>query len=186
MHLAHLCSGFLIPSTFWKYKAFAWYPKYIVLVYCLYDAFIASILCTTEMGFQFSVSRSHMGMRKDFKGAFKRSSHGNLWCVGRCIIMQLEHKSYWLDSFLWFPGVAASIRLHNMHCLLCDFAKDNELNHDHPLTSPKKCNLLNYLGGGDPGCFHCLLCIFDSGSKWWTHVSSWVTTRSIKSPGSSS
>ena len=46
-----------------------------VLVYCLYDAFIASILCTTKMGFQFweqiEVRRSHIrriwGMRKYFK-----------------------------------------------------------------------------------------------------------------------
>ena len=52
-----------------------------VLIYWLYDAFIASIL-----GLQFwepiEVRRSHVmgiwGMRKDFNSTFSRSSHGNL------------------------------------------------------------------------------------------------------------
>ena len=59
-----------------------------VLVYYLYDAFIASILCTKKMGFQFWVQievRRHIGrtwgMRKDFKYTLRCSSHGNLWRV---------------------------------------------------------------------------------------------------------
>ena len=62
-----------------------------VLVYCLYGAFIASILCSTKMGFQFweqiEVRRSHIGrirgMRKDFRSTFSHSSHGNLWRKSR-------------------------------------------------------------------------------------------------------
>ena len=41
-------------------------------------------------------------------------------------------------------------------------------------------NPLKFLRRGEPGCIHCLFCIFGSGSKRCTHVSSWVTTRSIK------
>ena len=54
------------------------------------------------------------------------------------------------------------------------------------ITFPAEWTLLNFLGGGEPECFFRLLCIFYSGSEWWTHVPSWVTTRSIKRPGSSS
>ena len=67
-----------------------------LLVYCLYDAFIASIVCTTKIEFQFweqmEVRRSHFrriwGMRKDFKSTFSRSRHGNLWHVGSGVILQ--------------------------------------------------------------------------------------------------
>ena len=45
MHLAHHCSSFLIPSNRRPF------PGPQLLVYNLYDAFIASILCTTKMGF---------------------------------------------------------------------------------------------------------------------------------------
>ena len=31
-----------------------------------------------------------------------------------------------LAVFLPFSSVAASIRLHNMHCLLCELAQDNQ------------------------------------------------------------
>ena len=34
---------------------------------------------------------------------------------------------------------------------------------------------MNFFGDGELKCFHCLLWIFDSGSKWWTQVSSWIT-----------
>ena len=47
MHLAHLCSSLFIPS---KQKAS---PSPQVLVYCLYGAFITSLLFNTTMGFQF-------------------------------------------------------------------------------------------------------------------------------------
>ena len=50
-------------------------PQVQVRVYCLYGAFIASIECTTKVGFQFwvqiEVRKSHIrriwGIRKDFK-----------------------------------------------------------------------------------------------------------------------
>ena len=70
-----------------------------VLFSCLYDTFIASILCTTKMGFQFweqiEVKRSHIRriwwMRKDLKSTFSRSSHGNLWRVGRGVVLQEQN-----------------------------------------------------------------------------------------------
>ena len=49
------------------------------------------------------------------------------------------------------------------------------------ITFPAECTLLCFLGWGEQVCFHCLLYIFYSGSKWWTYASSWVTTSSIKS-----
>ena len=62
-----------------------------ILVHCCYDAFIASKLCSTKVGFQFweqiEVRRGHIrriwGMRKDFESAFSRSSHGNLRRVSK-------------------------------------------------------------------------------------------------------
>ena len=80
MHLAHLCSSFLITSNRRPF------PGPQILGYCLYAAFIASLLCTTKMGFQFweqiEVRRSHIrgvwGTRKDIKSTFSRSSHDNL------------------------------------------------------------------------------------------------------------
>ena len=35
-------------------------------------------------------------------------------------------ESVFLASFLWFPGVTASIPLYNMHCLSCNLAQDNQ------------------------------------------------------------
>ena len=59
MHLAHLCLSFLNP---FKIEGLFMVP--LLLFYCLYDAFIASILCTMKMGFQFweqiEVRRSHI------------------------------------------------------------------------------------------------------------------------------
>ena len=88
-------------------------PK--VLVHCLYDAFSASILCTTKMGFQFwkqikdrsSHIRRLLGMRKDFKSMFSCSSHGNLWRVGILLQEQNIARQFFLASFLGFPVVAA-------------------------------------------------------------------------------
>ena len=78
----------LIPSLFelsYPFKTEGLFLVPQVLVYCLYDAFIASILCTTKMGFQFWEQikvRSHIrriwGMGKDFKSTFSRNRHGNL------------------------------------------------------------------------------------------------------------
>ena len=70
-----------------------------VLIYCLYDTFIASKLWTTKMGFQFweqiEVRRSHvrriLGMMKYFKSTFSRSSHGILWRVGRGVVLQEQN-----------------------------------------------------------------------------------------------
>ena len=79
-----------------------------ILVYCLYDAFIASILCTTNLGFQFWEQiigrRSHItriwGVRKDFKSTFSRSSHGNLWHVGSGVILQEQSTTSFPHLFL--------------------------------------------------------------------------------------
>ena len=35
---------------------------------------------------------------------------------------------------------------------------------------------LNFFGGGEPRCCHCMLCSFDLGSKWGTHTSPRVMT----------
>ena len=72
-------------------------------------------------------------MMKDFKSAFSRSSHGNLWRVGRGVVLQEQNAAgqftyllTFLTSFLRFPGVTASICQHNRHCLLCDLSEDNQ------------------------------------------------------------
>ena len=45
---------------------------------------------------------------------------------GRCPARAEHHESVFLTSFLRFPGVAASIRLHDMHRLSCDLAQDSQ------------------------------------------------------------
>ena len=70
-----------------------------VLVHYLYDAFIASKLCSTKVGFQFwkqrEVRRGHIrriwGVRKDFESAFSHSSHGNLRCEQAHCPARAEH-----------------------------------------------------------------------------------------------
>ena len=45
---------------------------------------------------------------------------------GRCPARTEHCKPVFLTSFWLFPGVAASMRLHSMHCLSCDFAQDSK------------------------------------------------------------
>ena len=99
------------------------------LVYFLYYAFIASILCTKKMEFQFweqiKARRSHIGrkwgMRMDFKSTFSHSSHCNLWCALSCKSTTLR-----VSCPCLFPGIAASIHLHNMNFLSCNLIQDNQ------------------------------------------------------------
>ena len=130
MHLAHLCSSFLIPS---KWKAF---PGPHVLVYCLYDAFTASILCTTKIGFQFweqieSQKEPYQENMRDEEGFEIHIQSQQSWQLvtcgqGRCPARAEHCESVLLTSFLRFLGVAASFCLHNMHRLSCDLAQDNQ------------------------------------------------------------
>ena len=77
-----------------------------VLVYCLYDALIASILWTTKMGFQFweqkEVRKSHIrriwGWGRILRSTFSRSSHDNLWRVGRGVVLQEKTTSNQVSS----------------------------------------------------------------------------------------
>ena len=66
-------------------------------------------------------------MRKDLKLTFSRSSNGNLFRVVMGVVLQEQYTASQCSvPFLRFPGVAASIRLHDMHCLSCDLAQDNQ------------------------------------------------------------
>ena len=109
---------------------------------CLYDAFIASILCTTKMGFQFweriQVRRSHImriwGMRKGFKSTFSCSSYGNLWRLGRGIVLQEQNTRGQFSSPLScnFLGYRPQFA-----CIICTVYRATLLkiiNHDHPMT----------------------------------------------------
>ena len=40
------------------------------------------------------------------------------------------------------------------------------------MSFPAEGRVLNFLGGGDEACLHCIDSTLLSGSKWWTHVSS--------------
>ena len=111
---------------------------------------------------------------------------------GRCPARAERRESVFLASFLWFPGVAA------FACIICTIYHATLLkiiNHDHPLNIQKKdwghhlpcwMNALKFLRRGWASVLPLLVLHFWLGSKWWTHVLSWVTARSIKSPGSSS
>ncbi|GFQ71228.1 hypothetical protein TNCT_711811 [Trichonephila clavata] len=52
-------------------------------------------------------------------------------------------------------------------------------------TLPAEGVVLNVFWTGDDGCFHSIDAAFNSGVKWWTHVSSLVTIRNRKSLPSS-
>ena len=130
MHLANLCLRVLIPS---KKKAFSWSPKY---VYCLYDAFIASILCSIKDGISvFGTDRSqkepyqeNMGDEEGFQIHIQLQQSWQLVKCGQghCPARAEHHESVFLAFFLGFPGVAALICLHNMHCLSYDLTQDNQ------------------------------------------------------------
>ena len=94
----------LSPSLFelaypFQIEVFLLVPQ--VLVHCLYDAFIASKLCSTKVGFQFweqtevrkGPYQENMGLWKDFESIFSRSSHGSLLCVSRRIVLQEQNTS---------------------------------------------------------------------------------------------
>ena len=167
-----------------------------VLVCCLYDALIASILWTTKMGFQFweqkEVRKSHIrriwGMRKDFQIHIQSQQSWQLVTCGqrRCPARAEHLESGFLASFLRFPGVATSISLHNIHSLSCDIAKDNQ--PWSPLAIPNDWghHPLKFLRRRRARVLPLFALHFDSGSTRCTHVSSWVTTHSIKPLGSSS
>ena len=61
---------------------------------------------------------------------------------GRCRARAEHRASVFLASFLRFPGVYASIRLHNMHRLSCYLAQDNQ--SWSPLDYPKKSEALTF------------------------------------------
>ena len=111
-----------------------------VLVYCLYDAFIASIVCTTKMRFQFweQIRRSHIrgiwGMRKDFKPHSVAAviATCDVWAAVSSCKSRTPRVSFHHLYFLWFPGIAASIHLHNMHLYHATLIKI--INHDLPMT----------------------------------------------------
>ena len=139
MHLLHLCSSLLIPS---KFRVL--FLVLQILAHCLYDAFIASKLCSTKVGFQFweqiEVRRGHIrriwGMRKDFEPAFSRSSHGNLRRVSRRIVLR-EHTSRQFSSPLSCNFLTQAPQFG---CIICTIYRATLLKiiiHDYPLTIPK-------------------------------------------------
>ena len=54
------------------------------------------------------------------------------------------------------------------------------------MNFPADCRVLNFLGGGDKACLHCIDSTLLSGSQWWTHVSSPVTICRTNLTGSDS
>ena len=105
MHFAHFSVRVFL---FLQYRGP--FPGPQVLVYCLFDAFNTlyhedgiSVLGTDRS--QKEPYQESMGMRKNFKSTFSRSSHSG---QGRFPI-RAEHRdvreSVFLASFLQFPGV---------------------------------------------------------------------------------
>ena len=79
----------------------------------------------------------NMGVEKGFQiHMLPQQSRQLVTCEqGYCPARADYRNSVFLISFLRFPGVAASIRLHNMHELSCDLAHDNQ--SVSPLDYPK-------------------------------------------------
>ena len=135
MHLAHLCQSFLIPS---KYMAFSWFPKYFV--YCLYDAFIASILCTTKMGFQFweqiEVRRSHVRIMWGMERISNQQSWQLVTCGQGSCPAKAEHRKS-VSSRLSCNVLAYLPRFACIISTIYHATWLKIINHDHPLTIPK-------------------------------------------------
>ena len=175
MHLVHFCSSLLVPS---KYKSFLSSSKYSFIA-----AMTPSLLpnCSTKVVFQFweqiEVRRGHIrriwGMGKDFESAFSRSNHGNLRRLSRRIVLQEQNTSSQFSSPLSCNFLAQAPRFCCIISTIYRATLFKIINHDYPLTIrkdwghhlPCRRNYLGLLGRGEPGCFNCILCIFDSVSK---------------------
>ena len=127
MHLVHQCSSLLNDHFQIEFI----FLVLQILVHCRYDAFIASKLCSTKVGFQFweqvEVRRAHIGriwgMRKDFESAFSRSSHGNLRRVSRRSVLEKQNTSIQFSSPLSCNFLAQAPQFC---CIICDLVQDNQ------------------------------------------------------------
>ena len=126
MHLAHLCLSLLIPS---EQKAFSWSPNYCLLpqwlLHCFHTVHLEdgiSVLRTERS--QKEPYQENMGDEEGFQILIQSLL---LWLLVTCrqgrSPARAEHReSVFLASFLWFSGVTASLRQHNMHLLSCNLA----------------------------------------------------------------
>jgi hypothetical protein len=101
------------------------------------------------------------------------------WCAG---VEGLESVSPFFNAR--FLDIDVPNRLHSTYRLLYNLAEDSQLwlPPDYPKTIEAiiflaDVILLNFFRGDELGCFHCMPYFLDSGSQWWTHVSSWVPIR---------
>ena len=108
-------------SLLFSIEAIFFLPQ--VLVYCLYDAFIVSILYTPKMGFLIletdrSKKEPYQENMGDEEGIQIHIQSQHSWQLvmrgqGRCPASRTPEPVL-LTPFLHFSGVASAIRLHNM------------------------------------------------------------------------
>ena len=81
--------------------------------------------------------QENMGDEKGFQIHIQSQQSWQLLSCGQeCCSARAKHRELvFLASFLRFSGVAASVRLHIMHRLLCDLANGNQ--SCSPLIFPK-------------------------------------------------
>ena len=97
-------------------------------LHCLYNVYHDGISVLGTDRSQKEPHQENMGDEEEFEIHIQsQQSWQLLTCGQRRFPARAEHReSAFLASFLRFPGVAVSIRLHNMHCLSCDLAQKNE------------------------------------------------------------
>ena len=125
MHLAHLCSSFLIPFHG---------PQVLVYCHSFHTVYQEDgiLVCGTDR----SQKESYQENMGDEEGFQIHIQSRQLVTCGLGIFLREQQESVFLACIVQFPGVATSIRLHYMHRLSCDLAKDN---HSwSPLDYPKR------------------------------------------------
>ena len=195
----------LSPSLFqfaypFKIEVFILVPQ--VLIYCIYDTFIASEIPTMKVSFQLWEQIEVRRAKSGEYGGWGRTSkpHSVAAAIATCDVWAGALSCKSRTPRVNFP----LLFLHNLltqpphfFCIICTVYRATFLkiiNHDYSLIIPKDrghhlpCwrNSLKFLKEGWARVLPLHALLLDSGSKWWTQVSSWVTTRSINSSGSSS
>ena len=120
----------LSPSLFELSYPFKIEGLFLVPKYSFTDSMTPSLLpyCVPRRWEHIEARRNHIkriwGIEEGFQIHIQSQQSWQLVMCGQghCPA-RIEHReSVFLANFLWFPGVAASICLHNMHRLSCDLA----------------------------------------------------------------
>ena len=139
LHIISLHFDALSPSLFqsayhFKIGVFILVPK--VLIYCIYDTFIASEIPTTKVRFSaLGKDKCQKGLNLektgDEEGLRSRIQSQQRWQLATCEQVHYPARAERLEStfpllFLTISWRSRLVLLHNMHRLSCDLPQDNQ------------------------------------------------------------